>query len=361
MFLVLALPTLNHAKDKTLKLKAISQRLRLLESKQQTDKKKQQSIDLKLRQVDLAINHIHLNLKKIHTKEQENQQTLKSLNSDIHALKKTLEAQQKRLTHQLTLHYQLGQYPYLKLILNQQNPALISRLMVYLGYLNQARLMTIKELLNTKKNLVQKETILNEHIKKLQQLTNDKHQEEASLMAERNNQTVLIKQLNQRLSNRETKIKEVKNDRAKLLSLIALIRKKQFNEKNLHFEKMRKQLPWPAKGRLTNHFNREHEGITYHGIIIKAREGNNIRAIYPGKVAFSGWLNGYGLILIISHGHGYMSLYANNQTLYRQRGDIVAKGDVIATLGHSGGQLDDGLYFEIRHNGKPISPLAWLK
>lgn len=356
-----AITSITYGGNSATDLQKISKKLQLLERKQQTDKKKQLSVTQQLKEADLTLSTIHLSLKKIRTNTLDEKKSLTAVKHDIKKLKKDLSTQQSKLSRQLTLSYQLGQYPYLKLLLNQQNPALTSRVMTYLSYLNQARVTTIKKLITTKKNLTTKENALKQHLVTLAKLTAQKKQEEIVLAAQRQNQKKLIHKLNRELRKRKDKIYKVRKDREKLVSLLKQLKQRQFNERSLHFERMRKRLPWPAKGKLSNYFNREHDGINYHGIIIKAHEGNNIRAIYPGKVVFSGWLNGYGLLLIINHGHGYMSLYANNQTLYRQRGDVVEKEEVIAALGHSGGQLEDGLYFEIRYKGKPISPLAWLK
>ena len=127
------------------------------------------------------------------------------------------------------------------------------------------------------------------------------------------------------------------------------------------FAKMVRRLPHPVKGRLENQFHNNRSSILNNGVIFKAKEGSQIQAVFDGKVVFSDWLKGFGLLIIINHGHGYMTLYANNQALYKKLGDQVRHGELIATLGHSGGHIDNGLYFEIRHNGTPLNPLQWLR
>jgi septal ring factor EnvC (AmiA/AmiB activator) len=130
------------------------------------------------------------------------------------------------------------------------------------------------------------------------------------------------------------------------------------------FSSLKGQLPWPVKGRLTNKFGSARaEGAEsiWDGVLINAGEGTEIRAVTSGKVVFSDWLRGYGLLIIIDHGKGYMTLYAFNQSLYRQVGEWVDVGEVIASVGQSGGRSHSGLYFGIRNKGKPVDPLEWCR
>ena len=130
------------------------------------------------------------------------------------------------------------------------------------------------------------------------------------------------------------------------------------------FSSLKGQLPWPVKGRLTNKFGSARAESTesiWDGVLIDASEGTEIRAVTSGKVVFSDWLRGYGLLIIIDHGKGYMTLYAFNQSLYRQVGEWVDAGEVIASVGQSGGRSHSGLYFGIRNKGKPVDPLEWCR
>ncbi len=117
---------------------------------------------------------------------------------------------------------------------------------------------------------------------------------------------------------------------------------------------MRRKLPKPVQTK-PNGFQRMNQGLTFF-----AAEGAPVTAVYPGKVVFSDWLNGYGLLLIIDHGQGFMTLYAHNQSLFKSKGTNVIQGEQIATVGHSGGLKQNGLYFEVRHGGKAVPPLEWL-
>jgi septal ring factor EnvC (AmiA/AmiB activator) len=138
----------------------------------------------------------------------------------------------------------------------------------------------------------------------------------------------------------------------------------EFSKLTGDFSALKGQLPWPVKGRLANKFGSvrvESAESTWDGVLIDASEGTEIRAITSGKVAFSDWLRGYGLLMIIDHGKGFMTLYAFNQSLYRQVGEWVDVGEVIASVGQSGGRSHSGLYFGIRNKGKPVDPLEWCR
>ena len=127
------------------------------------------------------------------------------------------------------------------------------------------------------------------------------------------------------------------------------------------FGQLKGQLPWPSGGKLTTRFGtaRGDSGKRWSGVIIGTQRGDDVRAIARGRVAFSDWLRGYGLLLILDHGDGYMSLYGHNESVYRDTGEWVESGQVIASVGDSGGQHHTGLYFEIRRDGKPINPVKW--
>src|SRR5690606_30664764 len=124
---------------------------------------------------------------------------------------------------------------------------------------------------------------------------------------------------------------------------------------------LRKGLPYPVRGDVQGRFGMERpEGGTWRGIVLRASEGARVAAVAPGRVVYAGWLGGFGNLLIIDHGAKYLSVYAYNQGLLRQVGDHVKAGEAVATVGATGGQVEPGLYFEIRHEGKPVNPLLWL-
>jgi septal ring factor EnvC (AmiA/AmiB activator) len=131
----------------------------------------------------------------------------------------------------------------------------------------------------------------------------------------------------------------------------------------LSFARLKGKLALPLAGEIISKFgqSREGGGPAWKGLFIRSRQGNEVRSVGSGEVAFADWLRGFGNLLIIDHGNGYLSLYSNNESLYKQPGDPVRAGDVVATVGATGGQDEPGLYFELRHQGKPFDPLSWVK
>ena len=122
-------------------------------------------------------------------------------------------------------------------------------------------------------------------------------------------------------------------------------------------------LPWPTIGKTVTHFGArvEQSDLKWSGILVRAPEGRDVTSIFPGTVVFADWLKGFGQLVIIDHGQGYMSLYGRNRNLYKQLGESVEAGERIAQVGQSGGFSESGLYFEIRHNGRPLDPERWLR
>jgi septal ring factor EnvC (AmiA/AmiB activator) len=128
------------------------------------------------------------------------------------------------------------------------------------------------------------------------------------------------------------------------------------------FAQLKGRLALPVRGELTNRYGspRSDGGLTWRGLFIAAPSGQQVRAVAGGRVVFADWLRGFGNLLIIDHGDSYMSLYGFNETLFKQVGEPVQTGDSVAAVGNSGGAGDSGLYFELRHQGKPFDPLGWV-
>ena len=149
-------------------------------------------------------------------------------------------------------------------------------------------------------------------------------------------------------------LKEIRNIMPSMLTEI---------DKRETFSKRRGQLKWPVKGKVKRIFgkSRQAANLKWNGVLISSNEGNNVRAISHGRVAYADWLRGYGMLVIIDHGDGYMTLYGYNQALYKETGDWVEEGEVIASVGRSGGQLKSGLYFEVRVKGQPSNPAKWCR
>lgn len=292
---------------------------------------------------------------------------LSELNKQLLQHNKKLTLQQQLLSGQLQASYAIGRQEYVKLLLNQQNPATISRIMIYYDYFNQAR----SEQLEQVNSLLYRITEDKQQIVQTSQTLYDKQyqlrQKKQALQEKQTARNELVARLNQDIISQDKKLADLLKNKKNLSLLINSLKKALDDIPVLPTEKtfveQKGKLYWPAKGKIKKLFDhwRSVGKVKWQGNIISAGAGTPVHAISHGRIAYSDWLRGYGLITIIDHGDGYMSLYGHNQTLLKEVGDWVDNNEIIATVGSSGGLKRAGLYFEVRHNGKPSNPSRWCK
>ncbi|MGZ8880692.1 MAG: murein hydrolase activator EnvC family protein [Methylosarcina sp.] len=331
-------------------------------------------------------------LRDIKKKVEQKHRKLSSIQQDMEGYRIQIARLSKDLSGHIKAAYAIGQQEKLKLILNQQNPALSGRMMVYHGYLNKIRLKRLAEIENSVKGL---NRLSQEQQKEAELLENDLEQkklEQNALDEFRVQRNKLLDQLADDFSSQEQQLSLLIESENKLEDLIdnlqddegkapdsgqsevqtdsTDIKEETSNSEGLFtpdessmaevdFFALKGKLPWPVKGKITTNDNTGQLESMRDGVLIDAGEGTEIHAVTDGKVVYSEWLRGYGLLMIIDHGKGYMTLYAFNQSLYKKAGDRVRAGDIIASVGQSGGRSRSGLYFGIRQNGKPVDPVQW--
>ena len=273
--------------------------------------------------------------------------------------------QQHYIKQQVKAAYEIGNQEYLKVLLNQEDPSEIARMLTYYDYFNQARSkqiesynLTLSDLDRVTLELTGEAVVLESQRKALgtQQRNLAKVQKEKQITLQ-----VLINQI----STTGSALSKLEQNRGRLQQLLDKLQESLANldapRSTQLFAGMQGKLLLPVEGRIIHRFgNQRNQGkLKWHGILIDAAEGDSVYAVHYGRVVFSDWLRGFGLLMIISHGEGYMSLYGHNQALFREIGDWVSAGEVIAAVGDSGGQDKTGLYFEIRIDGKPNNPQSW--
>ena len=288
--------------------------------------------------------------------------------ADLNAQMKTLTAQRQQqaelIANHLAAAYRLTGEDFLKLLLNQQDPDQLDRMMHYHRYFAQARSDAIDAYKKTLAEIAANAaaTQLREQALAQQQRNLDSERDE--LRSKRQGRERLLASLKTEMQGKADERARLTADRKRLESLIAeLQRRAQRGEvASGAFARAKGKLPWPTAGKLAHRFGQDRSGglLKWQGIFIDAPEGTPVTAVHPGRVAYSDWFRGFGLLTIIDHGNGFMSLYAHSDVLYKQIGDTVTAGETIATTGRSGGQTESGLYFEIRSNGTAIDPLVWL-
>jgi septal ring factor EnvC (AmiA/AmiB activator) len=336
-------------------------------------------------------------LKALQGQVEQKRQNLSNIHQEMQSLQDEVAKQNKELAGQIKAAYAMGKKEKLKLLLNQQDPALSSRMLVYYDYLNKARLTKLASISESMKHLDQLGKQQQQETELLEKNLEQKKLEQTAVEGARKRRTELLTQLKNDFSSNEQQIIHLKESENKLKNLVSSLQKSandltfevekteklhkavevsskpvkdlpesrdDFSKLKGDFSSLKGQLPWPVKGRLTNKFGSVRAESTesiWDGVLIDAGEGTEIRAITSGKVVFADWLRGFGLLIIIDHGKGYMTLYAFNQSLYRQVGEWVDVGEVIASVGQSGGRSHSGLYFGIRNKGKPVDPLEWCR
>ena len=251
-------------------------------------------------------------------------------------------------------------------MLNQDNPSDIQRNITYYQYLNKARIKEIDVFQQTIKKLAKVVTEHNQKSIKLTQLQSQQIIQQNNLQQAKLARTQTIKQLNSQLSSTKKRLAKLVDEEENLKVEIQRLAEQAKREKTAvkldGLSKVKAKLSWPVKGKFLHSFGSRKQGyLTWKGTLISAPIGRQVNSIYDGKVLFSDWLKGYGLVTVIDHGKGYMSLYGHNQTLLKSVGDTVKTGEAIALIGQSGGQSQPALYFEIRYKGQAVNAKTWCK
>ncbi|MBU3735615.1 MAG: peptidase M23 [Methylobacterium sp.] len=337
-----------------------------------------------LKQSERAISDTNRSLYELNRKHRDNRKALEALRQQKSGMEHTVLQQQQRLAELLHQQYLHGQQGYLQVVLSQQDPAAIARDLHYMRYVARARNALITSL---RSNLGQ--------VARLNQKTADTLQEIAGLKAEQERQRQALRQqqkekqgvlskLAQQIKQQRGEISKLRRDEKRLTSLLERLarivpqapRKSEpatrsaprKNEElpsadlaDSSFSALKGKLRLPVRGEIANRFGaaREDSGISWKGLFIRAGDGEEVKSVASGRVVFADWLRGFGNLLIVDHGSGYMSLYGNNQALLKKIGDSVSPGDTVATVGNSGGNAESGVYFELRHRSKPLDPMSW--
>ncbi|GIU20830.1 MULTISPECIES: murein hydrolase activator EnvC [unclassified Shewanella] len=303
--------------------------------------------------------------RKVNTTKQDLGKTDKKiaeLNTKQVQLEKLKTAQQKSLSNQLASAYLAGNHDYSKMLLNQQSPASIERLLAYYEYLNNARIDSIEQLQTTLKELDQIQADQQEQQSQLNKLVLERQQQAKKLSQEQSQRQSTLTQLQRTLSSSGAKLEQLQIEEASLKRVVEQALTAMKNNPSYDGLSSRKKLKWPANGRIRSAFGSKRSGqVKWKGVIISAAEGQNVNAIAGGKVIYADWLRGFGMVLVVDHGKGYMSLYGHAQALLKNAGDSVSKGEPIALVGRSGGQTEPGLYFEVRHKGQAVDPARYCK
>ncbi len=345
------------------KLTNVQQAISKQESTILKKSKNRDVLEKQLRNDDLSIAKIAKAINSINKKFKKTKVKILQLHKEKQKLTQQKRSQENLLGQQLRTAYTAGQHDYLKLILNQKQTEKIQRSISYYQYLNQARINEIEQFQTTLSNLLQVTTQYQEQIETLKELKEEQSQQRIALNKTKKNRSETLKSLNKSLLSSKQKLAKLKaeeNNLSKALKALESLVKTEVSLTGLG--RLKNKLFWPIKGRSLHRFGSSKQGhLKWKGVLIAGAIGKQVKSIHNGTILFADWLKGYGLVTVIDHGNGYMSLYGHNQTLLKSVGDRVETGEPIALVGQSGGQVQSGLYFEIRHRGKAVNPKYWCK
>ena len=356
---------LNEKKDE---LKQIRQRINALQSELKSAKGQQENFSKKLQVVERNIGLLARRMRVLSGTLERQQARLKKLRHTRKSQQQALEVHRSSLSQQIRAAYAMGRQERIKILLNQQNPATVSRVMTYYDYFNRARVEQLTLIEKLIVDLQETEAEVVRESTRLEELQSHELQQQDLLKQARQARHQVIKSLAAEISRKGAELSGLKKNEQQLRLLMKRLQQEKLapiptdTVVQKPFRTQKGRLPWPTRGKLSARYgSAKGAGIRWDGVVIAGQEGQEVRAVHNGRVAFADWLRGFGLLLIIDHGDGYMTLYGHNQSLFKEVGDWVKPGEAVALVGSSGGRLKPGVYFSIRKKGKPVNPKFWCK
>jgi septal ring factor EnvC (AmiA/AmiB activator) len=348
---------------------------------EKTSESKSEAAD-SLRESELAISRSNRQLAELTAQQRKTHLELKQLDRQSAQIRKDMEGQQAQLGKLLLQQYVGGQHEYLRLLFHGNDPNQIARDLRYYEYIARDRADWLDRL---RANLARLDAISRETEQKHSRISVLQQEELAqknTLEKDKSTRQKMLIEIAQQLKQQRREISRLQQNENRLSQLMdqltrmrakprpqtpppAVASNTRLPDNRLDsrpFSKLRGKLSLPVRGEVSNHYGatRPDSTMQWKGLFLRAAAGQAVKAIAAGQVVYADWLRGFGNLLIIDHGSGYMSLYGNNETLYKQVGDELHGGDTIAAVGNSGGNETSGLYFELRHEGKPFDPMKWV-
>ncbi|MFK7976242.1 MAG: murein hydrolase activator EnvC [Halioglobus sp.] len=320
-----------------------------------------------LKKADIELGRVQRSIKENRAAVLTQEAELKTLEAEQSALQAAGKKQRTRIAAEMKTAWQMGRESQLKMLLSQEEPDKVARSMTYYRYFFEARNEILEDYRETLLSLEKVQANIDQTLSTLATRRAALQTEENSLEKAKLEQQIALNQLVANISSKSARLKKLETDRTELEKLLVAIEEAivqlELPQNVQSFAKTKGRMPWPVAGKHSNRFGRSRNAgkMRWQGITIAANEGTVVNAVHHGRVVYSDWLRGSGLLLIIDHGDGYMSLYAHNQSLLKDVGEWVTSDTPISTVGNSGGQDEHALYFEVRYAGKPVDPAKWCE
>jgi septal ring factor EnvC (AmiA/AmiB activator) len=318
-----------------------------------------------LRTAELSVGRARLSLGDIRRERAERAARRAALATEKHARESELAANRDALAGQMRAAYEIGRQEPLKLLLNQRDPEVAGRMFAYYSYFGHARAGQIKLIETDVQRIGELQVQLEAEDAKLAELEKQQRTQLGTLEEARAQRSQVLADLEARSRTRAQNLERLRSQQAGLEKLVRELRAAMERfpvEGNDAFAHLRGKLAWPVSGHIVARFGDARAGgVRWDGLVVATERGTPVKAVFEGRVIYADWLPGLGLLAIVDHGDGYLSLYGHNDRLYKAAGEHVAAGDTIAAAGDSGGSSRPELYFEIRKGGKPVDPRPWFR
>ena len=355
----------NDAKKAESELQSVKSEIERITKEVSGEQVERDRLTKELRSAELSVGKARENLEAVRHERAERAARRAALAAERRDAQAGIAKGRVALAGQLRAAYLIGHEEPLKLLLNQKDPARAGRMFVYYSYFGRARAQEIHSIEDNVARLDQLDTDLATEDAKLAELEKQQRAQLTEVEQARAHRTVVLANLEQESHTRAQNLEKLRSQQAGLEKLLRELREameKYPVEGNDAFAHLRGKLAWPVNGHVVARFGETRAGgVKWDGVLVATERGAPVRAIYQGRVIYADWLPGLGLLTIVDHGDGYMSLYGHNERLYKAVGERVAAGDAIASAGDSGGSNRPELYFEIRKGGKPVDPRPWFK
>jgi len=354
-------------KQKEAELKRVNERIERVRKSVNADVEKRDRLGAQLRDAELSIQDARRQLEGLRAQRIASEARLRDLERERERREAELAAERGALAGQLRAAYVNGRHEQLRLLLNQEDPAAVGRMLAWYGYFGRARAGRIESISDQLEHLALVRERIAAEGDRIKGLEARREQELESLRGAQERRTRAVASIEQQIKSQGGQLKRLESQARGLEKLIADLRKALANPpvaKKAPFEPLKGRLPWPVQqGKVLARFGQPRAGgsLRWQGMLIGTDRGARVRAPYAGRVAYADWLPGMGLMIVLDHGGGYLSLYGHNDELFRKVGEPVAAGDVIGSVGDSGGNDQSALYFEVRRGREPVNPEIWLQ
>jgi septal ring factor EnvC (AmiA/AmiB activator) len=363
------------AQSETEKLDSLRGRIEGLRAKiAETEESRTEARD-QLRESERAISEANRALRAMAGRRARAQGELTTLLQRSQALEKEIASRRESLGRLLTLRYLNGEQSSLKLLFSGEDPGRITRELHYYSYVSRAQAQFIGELRSGLARLKELENGTRERNAEIAAIESARRTERAGLVKQQAEHRRVLARVSTQLRTQRREVQQLERDESRLSRLVEELGRMIASTPLLRNERvpepggaegslsgLKRGLRLPIRGVLANRFGsqRPSGGPPWKGLFIRSPSGQEVRAVASGRVVFADWLRGFGNLLILDHGKGYLTIYGNNESVLKQVGEVVRTGDAVATVGASGGNMESGLYFEIRHEGKAFDPMRWV-